>query len=346
MADEDVRQSLLSSTNDSLNLNETKAIQRRKSHHRSKGPSEKESQEQENVLQPLINVEPAFVGLEFRIKYVLLLLALYLGIGTLWFFLIKNQIYGKKTNGVIDAIYFCVVTMTSVGYGDLVPHSTLAKILSCIYAFTGLALVGLILSNAADYIAEKQGILLVKAMLKNEKFNTAEVLMDVETNRDKYKFLMTSLLLVVLIISGISFLILVEGMEFIDAFYCVCSTMTTLGYGDKSFSTQEGRMFAILWILSSTICLGQFFLYLAALYTERRQKSLVKWVLNRKLTPSDLEAADMDHDEVVSAAEFILYKLKEMGKICQDDVLLLMERFKALDVDHSGTLTTDDLIFS
>ncbi|TYI78165.1 hypothetical protein E1A91_D06G192200v1 [Gossypium mustelinum] len=183
-------------------------------------------------------------------------------------------------------------------------------------------------------------------MLKNEKFNTAEVLMDVETNRDKYKFLMTSLLLVVLIISGISFLILVEGMEFIDAFYCVCSTMTTLGYGDKSFSTQEGRMFAILWILSSTICLGQFFLYLAALYTEKRQRSLVKWVLNRKLTPSDLEAADMDHDEVVSAAEFILYKLKEMGKICQDDVLLLMERFKDLDVDHSGTLTTDDLILS
>ncbi|KAG4143009.1 hypothetical protein ERO13_D06G162500v2 [Gossypium hirsutum] len=326
MADEDVRQSLLSSTIDSLNLNETKAIQRRKSHHRSKGPSEKESQEQEKVLQPLINVEPTFVGLEFRIKY--------------------NQIYGKKTNGVIDAIYFCVVTMTSVGYGDLVPHSTLAKILSCIYAFTGVALVGLILSNAADYIAEKQGILLVKSMLKNEKFNTAEVLMDVETNRDKYKFLMTSLLLVVLIISGISLLILVEGMEFIDAFYCVCSTMTTLGYGDKSFSTQEGRMFAILWILSSTICLGQFFLYLAALYTEKRQRSLVKWVINRKLTPSDLEAADMDHDEVVSAAEFILYKLKEMGKIYQDDVLLLMERFKDLDVDHSGTLTTDDLILS
>lgn len=47
-----------------------------------------------------------------------------------------------------------------------------------------------------------------------------------------------------------------------------------------------------------------------------------------------------------SAAEFILYKLKEMGKICQDDVSLLMERFKAIDVDHSGTLTTDDLILS
>lgn len=47
-----------------------------------------------------------------------------------------------------------------------------------------------------------------------------------------------------------------------------------------------------------------------------------------------------------SAAEFILYKLKEMDKISNEDVSLLMETFKELDVDHSGTLTSDDLISS
>ncbi|XWS12957.1 hypothetical protein CRYUN_Cryun37aG0134400 [Craigia yunnanensis] len=344
MAHEDAGQSLLSAiTDSSLNLNETKAIQRRKPQHCSSAPSENVSQEQHRV-QPLLNLESALVAQEFRIKYVLLLLASYLGIGTLWFFLIRNQIDGKKTNGILDAIYFCVVTMTTVGYGDLVPHSTLAKILACIYVFIGMALVGLILSKAADYIVEKQEILLVKAMHMNEKFNAAEILMEVETNKVKYKFFMTTLLLLVLIIVGISFLSLVEEMEFIDAFYCVCSTITTLGYGDESFSTGVGRIFAIFWILSSTLCLAQFFLYLAELYTERRQKSLLKWVLTRKLTLSDLEAADLDHDEVVSAAEFILYKLKEMGKVCQEDILLLIERFKTLDVDHSGTLTAADLI--
>ncbi|KAE8714872.1 Two-pore potassium channel 1 [Hibiscus syriacus] len=229
--------------------------------------------------------------------------------------------------------------MTTVGYGDLVPHSSLAKILVCIYAFVGAALVGLILSNAADYIAEKQGILLVKALHMNDKFNTAEVLMDIDTNKVKYKFLTIVALLLVLIIAGIGFLFLVEGMEFLDAVYCVCATITTLGYGDKSFSSQEGRVFAILWILTGTVCLAQFFLYLAELYTERRQRALVKWVLNRNLTAGDLEAADLDHDEMVSAAEFILYKLKEMRKICQEDIVMLMEKFKALDVDHAGTLT-------
>ncbi|KAK8575503.1 hypothetical protein V6N13_033258 [Hibiscus sabdariffa] len=346
MANYDSRQSLLSSMNDSLNLKETKANPTRiRSHPRSKRPPEKVAEGQEKE-HPFINLEPVLVPREFRFEYVLMLLGAYLGIGTLWFFLIEDQISGTKTNGIVDAIYFCVVTMTTVGYGDLVPHSSLAKMLACMYAFIGAALVGLILSNAADYIAEKQGNLLIKALHTNEESNSTEVLMDMETNKVMYKFLTTASLLVVLIIAGIVFLFLVEGMEFVDAIYCVCVTITTLGYGDKSFSTRGGRVFAILWIVSSTVCLAQFFLYLAELYTERRQRALVKWVLTRNLTFQDIEAADMDRDEVVSGSEFILYKLKEMGKISQEDVSMLKERFRALDVDRSGTLTTEDVILS
>ncbi|OMO76973.1 hypothetical protein CCACVL1_15266 [Corchorus capsularis] len=334
-------QSLLSNVTDSsVNLNETKAIQRRKPQQRARAVQE---QQRESDIS---DSEPPFVEQEVTFKYVLLLLATYLGIGTLWFFLVRNQIDGKKTNGVVDAIYLCVVTMTTVGYGDLVPHSTLAKILACIYVFAGMALVGLVLSKAADYMVEKQEIVLVRAMHFKKNLNAAEILMEAETNKVRYKFLMTALVLLVLIIVGICFLCVVEEMEFIDAFYCVCSTITTLGYGDESFSSGVGRLFAIFWILSSTVCVAQFFLYLAELYTETRKRALVKWVLTRKLTASDLEAADLDHDDAVSAAEFILFKLKEMGKICEEDILVLMERFKTLDVDHSGGLTAADLLTS
>ncbi|GLT62592.1 hypothetical protein SLA2020_352150 [Shorea laevis] len=44
-----------------------------------------------------------------------------------------------------------------------------------------------------------------------------------------------------------------------------------------------------------------------------------------------------------SAAEFIIYKLKEMGKISQEDILLILEEFEDLDVDQSGTLTASDI---
>ncbi|RXI07232.1 hypothetical protein DVH24_026368 [Malus domestica] len=46
----------------------------------------------------------------------------------------------------------------------------------------------------------------------------------------------------------------IEKLSLMDAFYCVCSTISTLGYGDKSFSTQAGGVFAMFWILKGTIC--------------------------------------------------------------------------------------------
>ena len=49
---------------------------------------------------------------------------------------------------------------------------------------------------------------------------------------------------------------------------------------------------------------------------------------------------------LTSAAEFIVYTLKEMGKISQEDISLVMERFSKLDVDQSGTLTESDIISS
>ncbi|KAK3218797.1 hypothetical protein Dsin_012767 [Dipteronia sinensis] len=345
--DDNPRQSLLEDKTCPLpNLNEKSALQRRRFLRCRSAPVSENLCPEQNDIESLQHFGSAFAQQEIGMKQVFLFLVAYLGVGTLCFFLVRNQIKGVKTNGILDAIYFCVVTMTTVGYGDLVPHTTLAKVLACIYVFTGMALGGHILGKAADYLVEKQQILMVKAMHLHEKVNPAEILKEVETHKVKYKFLMATVILVVLMIAGTIFLSNIENLKFIDAFYCVCSTVTTLGYGDKSFSTTAGRVFAVFWILSSTICLAQFFLYLTELYTEKRQRSLIKWVLTRQLTFSDLEAADLDHDKAISAAEFIIYKLKELGKIRKEDISPLMERFQKLDVDHSGALTAADILLS
>ncbi|GAA0144948.1 ion channel [Lithospermum erythrorhizon] len=274
---------------------------------------------------------------------VAIFLLVYLGVGTVCFYLVRNQIKGKKINGVLDSVYFCIVTMTTVGYGDLVPNSVASKLLACAFVFSGMALVCLILSKGADYLVDKQECLLVKAMHMRNKVGQSEIDKEIETYKVRYKCMLSMVILVLLIISGTVFLVKVEKLNVVDAFYCVCSTITTLGYGDKSFSTKAGRIFAIVWILTSTLCLAQFFLYVAEVNTEARQKELVKWVLTRRMTNQDLEAADMDSDGVVGAAEFAIYKLKEMGKITQEDVALVMDEFENLDVDQSGTLSISDL---
>ncbi|KAL1307327.1 hypothetical protein HN51_049287 [Arachis hypogaea] len=282
------------------------------------------------------NIHPSF-------RKVAIYLVVYIGVGAIVFYLVGNQIKGLKTDGVLDAVYFTIVTMTTVGYGDIVPNSNLTKLLACAFVFTGMALVGLILGKAADYLVEKQEFLLVKALHMHQNVGQREILKEVEVNKTRYKFLLAFFLLLIMIIAGTVFLIMVEKLEFVDAFYCVCSTLTTLGYGDKSFSTEAGRIFAVFWILAGTISLAQVFLYIAELNTESRQKKIVKWVLSKKMTNLDLEAADIDDDGTVGAAEFVVYKLKEMGKISQEDISLLMQEFEELDVDQNGTLSISDL---
>ncbi|KAI3676528.1 hypothetical protein L1987_86138 [Smallanthus sonchifolius] len=292
--------------------------------------------------QPLI-YPPSISTNQFCLKQMSVILAAYLTMGTVCFSLIQDQISGKKTNKILDAVYFCVITMTAAGYGDVGPETKLAKSLACIFVFTGLALGGFVLSKAADYIVERQEILLVKAIHARETYGPNDILKEAETNKAKYKFLTVLTLIIFLMTLGTLFLSLVEKLSYFEAFYCVCATITTLGYGDKSFSTRGGRLFAVFWILITTVSLAQLFVYLVELWTENRRCTLAHWVLNRKLTIQDLEKADLDDDKVVSAAEYIVYKLREMGKVSNEDIAIVVEGFKNLDVDRSGTLTVNDL---
>ncbi|KAL6546858.1 hypothetical protein OROMI_022579 [Orobanche minor] len=332
MAKNDAENPLLEQPSDSPHSSShSNVLIKRKPSRCGGSPDEQVSNPEENYV----------ASLGFKLAFVVLLA--YVGTGALCFFLVRHQIKGNKTNGIIDAVYFCVVTMTTVGYGDLVPDTTMSKFLACIFVFVGMGLVGLLLSKAADSIVENQEVFLVKALHMRDRCSPAEILKEVETNRVRYKFLTVMFLLTLLVIVGMVFLCKNEGMSIFEAFYCVCATITTLGYGDESFSTSGGRLFAAFWILISTVCLAQLFYSLAELYTDRRRKSFVEWVLSRKLTFSDLEAADLDDDKIVSAAEFVVYKLKEMGKITDEDVVMVMEWFRHFDVDQSGTLTKADL---
>ncbi|CAN6297757.1 unnamed protein product [Urochloa humidicola] len=306
-------------------------------------PTDQPTDEKPSEHTSALKAKELFKDIRPSFRLVGLLLFVYLLVGVIIFYLFMDQISGKRTNRVLDALYFVIVTMTSVGYGDLVPNSNTTKLLACAFVFTGMAIIALFISKAADYIVEKQEVLFFKALHMNMKGGEARMLRAMETNRIKYKFYTVALLMAMVVVSGTLFLWKVEKLSLVDSFYCVCATITTLGYGDKSFSSKLGRVFAIFWIIVSTILVAQFFLYLAELYTERRQKMLAKWVLNRRMTTMDLEAADLDGDRQVGAAEFVLYKLKELGKISQEEISSFLEEFNRLDVDQSGTLSTYDL---
>jgi voltage-gated potassium channel len=57
---------------------------------------------------------------------------------------------------IIEALYFSVVTLTTVGYGDLHPTSAGTEIFTIFYILTGIGVfVALLASVAQQYIAQK-----------------------------------------------------------------------------------------------------------------------------------------------------------------------------------------------
>ena len=56
--------------------------------------------------------------------------------------------------GIVDALYFSVVTLTTIGYGDLVPTSTVAKLFTVMYSFIGIGIIAAFITSLALSIRE------------------------------------------------------------------------------------------------------------------------------------------------------------------------------------------------
>src|SRR5215211_7985114 len=67
-------------------------------------------------------------------RSLVLLVFLILSIGTIFYSLQEGW-------GAIDAFYFSVTTLTTVGYGDLSPKTTIGKLFTVVYIFAGLGII-------------------------------------------------------------------------------------------------------------------------------------------------------------------------------------------------------------
>ena len=89
-------------------------------------------------MRPLANVRRLFHGLGHALRQpevrgaAQLALSLIL-IATIFYWLVEGW-------SLLDAAYFAVVTIATVGYGDLAPHTTLGKIFTVVYIVSGIGI--------------------------------------------------------------------------------------------------------------------------------------------------------------------------------------------------------------
>ena len=56
----------------------------------------------------------------------------------------------------LDSLYFCVITLSTVGYGDFSPKTDPGKIFTIVYVFIGIGLLVAVFTRMAEALLETQ----------------------------------------------------------------------------------------------------------------------------------------------------------------------------------------------
>ncbi len=93
-----------------------------------------------------------------RPRNILLVIFAVIGIGTVFYHRVESLSW-------LDSIYFCVITLTTVGYGDIAPQTSAGKIFTIFYILIG---VGIIASSVSYLLKRTAKNRLAKKKLHND----------------------------------------------------------------------------------------------------------------------------------------------------------------------------------
>ena len=262
---------------------------------------------------------------------------------------------------LIDALYFSVVTFTTVGYGDLCPTTLVGKAFTVLFGLTGISILGFAVATITSRIVEKESQILHAAQEAGRKqilgfLDPAHVHRDhpsvpKEISKEK-SFNFVNLIfgliknawpsLSVLLAGGIGMGYL-EGWSIQDSIYYAFITAGTLGYGDFSPITSHGRLWAVIFIPLAVGTAGEVLGGVANWLVQRRQNRFYKIQLERELNIDRLLDMDADKNNKVSREEYVEFMLKEMQLVDHEVFQELHAQFNKLDADGGGYLDKNDL---
>jgi voltage-gated potassium channel len=79
-----------------------------------------------------------------RIIHIIIAAGLVILAGTIVMYNIEKNVPNTQIKTYLDSLWWCVSTVTTVGYGDIVPVSNLGRIVAIFYMFFGISMVSLL----------------------------------------------------------------------------------------------------------------------------------------------------------------------------------------------------------
>merc|ERR1712137_373069 len=270
----------------------------------------------------------------------LLVSIVYLLGGMIIFYLCQMNQAEEDQWSMLDCLYFSVVTVSTVGYGDLTPTTSLGRWFAIFYMLVGIGLVGLALGIVGGFLMARQEALLMKAVETAGKKRKAKK----KLSPTQWRLIGAVAILVTFIgVGALSFYFLDDMDNVTDAFFLTAQTVTTVGYGSPLIQNDATKAFAIPYILVSTLLVAAALGTFADVFIERQQERMAERILKADFDLEAILAMDTDGDASIDMAEFLEYMLVKMGKVSKIDIEKVKSQFRELDVDNSGALDAEDI---
>ena len=257
-------------------------------------------------------------------RFALPIVVLYLALGALFYSVTEGWSF-------TDGLYFCAVTITTVGYGDFVPSSDASKAFTVAYILIGLSLVatasGELFSALGSVVEVPRGT--PGRHLRQAGFAAATV--------------------VLIILVGAAWVMWMEGWGLLDSVYWAVVTCGSVGYGDLAAAEPLTRALLAPYIVAGV---GGFAVSLARfgqVCMEIEADKAIDTFIARGVTEPMI--AEMCADgysrytggDGVDRTEFLTYMLVQMGQVQRGDVAKVLRLFDALDADGSGRIDAGDI---
>lgn len=275
----------------------------------------------------------------------------------------------KKPYTFIEALYIMAQIITTVGYGDQTPVCPGGMLFTCVYILVAVVVLTSLLSALTEVVVKRQQHVMEIAIKKSfgikassstpksrgPRFRTDSSLeRNVDLPRGWANLLLNFGIWSLCVVLGAMFMFFHPGElpdeegrgKMIKSFYFSIITLTTVGFGDITPTTQGGKLFCAFWMLFGVAAFANFVSSFSAVFMARRESQRLKSSSRSAI----LKEMDVDNDGKVGQSEFLAYMLAKhgigdtvgAGSLC-DIIQIITKEFNDLDKDKSGTLEFSEL---
>ena len=232
----------------------------------------------------------------------------------------------------VDALYFCVTTLTTVGYGDMVPKTAYGRLFTSVHVLLGCLISA---SCFGTLLGRMQA-----SLREGGKHSSARAQNHEERLRDAARALSTA---GAIILTGTVYGMVFEGWSLNNAFYWSVVSCTSVGFGDLT-PAPVFRPIAGIYLLLSVGAFASAAAQVARAYAAFETDRQIAAFVSRGVSADLIESLDRDGDGQVTRAEFIRHMLVSSGLVDETEMVKVETLFDALDVDGSGTLDAADIV--